>query len=180
MTHRTCSVTGCDHPVDARGWCKNHYSYWRYHGTIEPQPRRLGGRAIRGPLAPRFWAKVRKGDGCWEWQGATRHGYGTVWVAEAGGMRLAHRIAWELTNGPIPDGLLACHHCDNRVCVRPDHLFLGTYADNAQDMSRKGRAHGFGRWSQQFAACIECGTTERRHISKGRCWKCYARVRRAA
>jgi len=54
-------------------------------------------------------------------------------------MVYAHRLAWELTYGPIPDGMLVCHHCDNPICCRPDHLFLGTPSDNMQDALRKGR-----------------------------------------
>lgn len=54
----------------------------------------------------------------------------------------AHRFAWEITNGPIPVGLLACHHCDNPPCCNPAHLFLGTHADNNADMNAKGRARG--------------------------------------
>lgn len=85
----------------------------------------------------RFWAKVARSDGCWDWSGAAVHGYGVLQVD--GAPRRAHRISWEMVNGPIPDGLFVCHHCDNKRCVRPDHLFLGTHQDNMDDAKRKGR-----------------------------------------
>jgi hypothetical protein len=89
----------------------------------------------------RFWSKVRKGDGCWEWVGSQdRQGYGEFVVSMGPRVRSrAHRVAWELTNGPIPDGLNACHRCDNPVCVRPDHIFIGTQRDNVRDAMAKGR-----------------------------------------
>ena len=96
------------------------------------------GDTIAPKRATRFWTFGRKGEGCWEWAATRdRRGYGRFNIGRT--PRLAHRIAWELTNGPIPDGLHACHHCDNPPCVRPDHLFLGTDKDNMQDASRKGR-----------------------------------------
>lgn len=89
--------------------------------------------------AERFWAKVDKSGECWIWTGGIfpDRGYGAFSIHSKN--RPAHRIAWELTYGPIPDGLYACHHCDNRICVRPDHLFLGTATDNNRDMIAKGR-----------------------------------------
>jgi hypothetical protein len=79
--------------------------------------------------------------GCWEWQGGRMSkGYGTVCVN--GRTRLVHRFVWEQEHGPVPAGVMVLHRCDNRRCVRPDHLFLGTGADNMQDMVSKQRASG--------------------------------------
>ena len=93
----------------------------------------------------RYWSKVIKTDGCWGWSGATKSApgfrYGVLHTGPRGASReeLAHRISWVLHNGPIPEGLLVLHHCDNPPCSRPDHLFLGTHEDNARDRDRKGR-----------------------------------------
>lgn len=89
----------------------------------------------------RFWGMVEKTDGCWLWLGSLREtGYGQF--NNDGKITRAHRFAYELAYGAIPDDMLVCHHCDNRRCVRPDHLFVGTHKDNMQDCLRKGRYAG--------------------------------------
>lgn len=97
-------------------------------------------------LHERFWSKVDvKGpDECWIWTGAISGGtgYGSFVTAGVGSYKGgAHRIAYQLTYGPIPPGLLVCHRCDVRECVNPTHLFLGTGRDNVLDMVSKGRAN---------------------------------------
>jgi HNH endonuclease len=72
------------------------------------------------------------------------NGYGLV-AAATTGRRLAHRVAYEQANGPIPKGMIVMHTCDTRACINPDHLVLGTQGDNMQDMAAKGRAHGQDR-----------------------------------
>jgi hypothetical protein len=97
---------------------------------------------MKRTLEERFWEKVQTGAGCWEWLAVRdRRGYGQLGVN--GKTRKAHRLSWEINNGPIPDGLFVCHHCDNPGCVRPSHLFLGTHQDNMRDMIEKGRGHGY-------------------------------------
>ncbi len=77
-------------------------------------------------------------DGCWEWQGHILHnGYGQASVG--GKLFRAHRLSFSLFCGDIPEGILVLHKCDNRKCVRPDHLFLGSHSDNMQDCVAKGR-----------------------------------------
>jgi hypothetical protein len=91
-------------------------------------------------LEERFWPKVNQTSGCWLWTSATNGRYGLIGRGRRGeGMAYAHRVAWELTHGPIPDGMDVCHACDTPLCVRPDHLFLGTRADNMADCKNKGR-----------------------------------------
>lgn len=93
-----------------------------------------------------FWAKIdtRGPDECWRWTGGkTSSGYGAKRLSLNGAhvSLLSHRMAWLIFNSDIPEGLVVCHKCDNRVCCNPAHLFLGTHKDNTQDMMRKGRGN---------------------------------------
>lgn len=89
--------------------------------------------------APRFWAKVQRAgpDDCWIWLSSrNRKGYGTFWLS---GCRSAHRVSYEMAYGPIPDGMMLLHSCDNPPCVNPRHLSPGTNSDNQRDSAVKGR-----------------------------------------
>ncbi len=95
------------------------------------------------PIADRFWKFVDKksNDDCWNWTGGKMgNGYGSLRVSNKQGSHVyAHRLSWELHNGPIPKGMQVLHHCDNPSCVNPNHLFIGTASDNMRDMDSKNR-----------------------------------------
>jgi hypothetical protein len=93
-------------------------------------------------LAERFWAKVRKTDSCWEWTGGrTLAGYGIVYVGKR--MKLAHRVAWELSSGQtLLSSEFVLQDCDNPPCVRPDHLKKRTKVQNFVDAVNRGRRRG--------------------------------------
>ena len=92
---------------------------------------------------------------CWEWTGKvnSRFPYGQIGTSK--GIESTHRVSYRLTHGSIPAGMLVCHKCDNPRCVNPNHLWLGSYKDNASDMIRKGRGHGgpnAPRWADVIAS----------------------------
>ena len=124
---------------------------------------------ISDALEPRFWAKVNKTDDCWEWTGCLNNkSYGQIRVD--GKAELAHRVSWEMANGLIADGLCVLHKCDNPKCVRPDHLFLGTIADNNQDKVRKGRQAKLRGENQANAKLTNAQATEMRKLYATGCY----------
>lgn len=97
-------------------------------------------------LGERFWSKVKKTPGCWLWIGSKggQGGYGTIRLGSVvDGTRrhvYSHRLSYEMHHGRIPKGMFVLHKCDTPSCVRPDHLFLGSHAENMEDMRNKGRS----------------------------------------
>lgn len=139
---------GCGEPAPIAK--KNHTR----SGYVKGQPLRF----IKGhhqkmrkyaPAEERFWEKVDKRgpDECWEWTASkVPYGYGQFWTGER--RMQSHRFAYELTHGPIAEGVFICHHCDNPGCVNPAHLFAGTPQDNTLDMLTKDRHKRVGQPGQ--------------------------------
>jgi len=116
---------------------------------LRDRPERRGFRPRRGS-DERFWSQVQRIAGCWLWTGTLLNsGYGQVMLRKR--KVRAHRLAWELTFGPIPEGMVVCHACDNPACVNPHHLWLGTVQANVRDRDAKGRTRT-GPQTQEWIA----------------------------
>lgn len=147
-----CSFPACSKAVWSRGLCGGHYQQQHVGMVLRPLYLRPAG-----DLGKRFWSKVDKngpvhpvlGTPCWLWTERLSHGYGTITVGgRKGKAQKAHRVAWTLGVGPIPDGQFVLHRCDVRNCVNYEaHLFLGTKGDNNRDRAEKGRSAK--RWSER-------------------------------
>lgn len=104
----------------------------------------------RKPVGDRLMAKVVKSEsGCWLFTGTKNGaGYGTIGLGtKEQGKGFVHRVSYEIHHGPIPAGMVVCHKCDVKLCVNPDHLFVGTHNDNSQDAKSKGRIASGERWA---------------------------------
>lgn len=134
-----CSVPDCERKVYAHGLCNMHYQRRQRNGTLDSLHRKPVS------VETRFWNLVIQNEqGCWGWKGMPdENGYGRIAIGGSVYRQvLAHRLSYTLHYGPIPEGMHVLHRCDNPPCTRPDHLFLGTHADNMADMKIKGRRKG--------------------------------------
>lgn len=142
-----CSFDGCVRAAKTKGLCHSHYVQRRRGRPLSP----LRHQGL--PLEERLWPRVNK-DGptmpgmdtpCWLWTGGECGGYGEIRIGLRGPRYGAHRASWVVAHGDVPDGLHVCHRCDNPKCVRPEHLWLGTMAQNMADKMAKGRNRGPAR-----------------------------------
>lgn len=184
----SCSVKDCGNGVFAAGLCSKHYNRKRNTGTTDDGPK------ARSSFEARFWKYVDKrgDDDCWNWLGSGVEGYGTIGTGGRSGRKiLAHRASWEIAKGPIPDsvdyhGVVVRHLCNNRSCVNPKHLTLGTQADNVKDMwvntsSPRGNAklsesqiaaiRNDPRSSRTLAPLYGVSHSHIRSVRNGRAWK---------
>lgn len=146
-----CSIEDCNNKHALNGYCVKHNKRVERHGDPLYQSR---AEPILGTLQERFNKsyKINEQNGCWEWvKQLNVGGYGKIDLNDANGKRVTrqgHRISYVLFYGEIPEKMQVLHKCDNRRCVNPNHLFIGTQKDNIHDMLSKGR-HVSG-WSSRF------------------------------
>lgn len=136
----TCYVEDCTRGTRSRGLCNRHYENLRLYGYEVPRR----DWTIEQTLDDAGWDITEAG--CWEWRGGRNgFGYGVVSLHRKGIIRArAHRLMYERYVGPIPDGMVIRHRCDNPPCVNPAHLEPGTQADSVWDMTSRGRHHAHG------------------------------------
>ena len=144
MPRPICSVPDCGRPNNAQGYCHGHYWRWQKYGDplahIPLITKRPKGMSLVEAFRYYMPEEPPLDGSCWEWAGPRdkRKGYGVLKLK--GFQHRAHRVAYELFVAPIPDELLACHHCDNPPCCNPEHLYPGTIRQNSHDMAVRDRS----------------------------------------
>lgn len=125
-----CKLVECSKTVKARGMCSMHYSRLMRHGDCEKVTRIY----VKGSLEDRFWSKVQRSEGCWEWLGAQDdHGYGVLGISNGKTMK-AYKYSFEIAYGSVPRGKVVDHYpCGNRLCVNPKHLRVITNKQNVEN-----------------------------------------------
>lgn len=175
---KTCNLPDCNRPVEGnRIFCSGHRMRLKRSGSTDGPPiKDVPGRGISGfqVLLWNGW-KVTE-SGCWEYEGPRfANGYGQVKVD--GTPRLAHRLMYENTHGPIKSGLVIRHKCDNKPCIRPSHLESGTPQENVNDREERGRGArgigGAGKFTDDQVRQIRLLGTGVKHMKRG---KFYAEV----
>lgn len=170
-----CVIDGCTRPVGQvrrQGWCNHHYSRWqRLSDPLAPN-KTLKGLSLA--------EKLERGssispNGCRVWQGKKHDAMGYARIEVDGRMQYVHRLSWERAHGPVPDGMVLMHSCDNPSCINLNHLSIGTQQENVRDMVRKGRCDRRGdkanpaklTWSQvRELRQLDAAGISRRELSR--------------
>lgn len=161
-----CKIDSCTRPVKAKGMCNQHYMRaWHNGDPLSGGRERVSGATLSERLA----AGVDKSggpDACWPWTGSSNgKGYGQTWDGDLDRMVYTHRLAYELANGPIPDGLYVDHMCHSRRCCNPGHLRVATPGQNMQNRAGANRDSTLGirgvipSWGKYQAQYILDGQT---------------------
>ena len=142
--HTVCTVQGCSRRHLAKGYCRLHYQRFAETGSVDSLSGDLRGATAESRFNALLSASGYDKNGCLVWVGSkTTLGYGRF---QSNGIAYrAYRFAYEQANGPVPSGMEVCHSCDNPSCVNPEHLFVGTTRDNAEDREAKGRGNHAAR-----------------------------------